>query len=422
MIQESPGVNSGLARKPDSLRTWRKSVIEGGFLPVIVVAGSRGKSTVSNLVQHMIGDQYRIGRRSQDGVDILGIRQQGEIEPWNRVETMLRSGDLDVAIWELDWATASTLPESARHAVVALTNVCANREACFIYGDAKIAMRSLPGIVNTLEDGGVLILNGEDQAVADLGDGREHTSIMAGLGVDSPAIGAHWQAGGVCAWVESDHLCIGHRQAPLRLLRTDELSFALNGVAGFEVHNALVASAIAYAIGLRSSAIAAALRSFRSDYWRMPGSFNIMYASGVPIIIDRPAPSWFLRPVVRALRDFRQARLLTVVGRFDDVPEEDLGEVGRLLGRVSSAVLIATGRSTDGYPWELLRDGAMRNEVPPVVLPFATEHAAFRKAQAMARAADTIYLLSESPEQLHHFWPTRGKADSGASAGSSAAL
>ncbi len=422
MNQRSLEVESGLANKPDSLRTWRKSALEAGFLPIIVVAGSRGKSTVSHLVQHMIGDQYRIAMRSSDGVDILGARQQGEIEPWNRVETMLRSGELDVAIWELDWATASTLPESARHAIVAITNVCANREACFIFGDAKIAMRSLPGIVNTLANGGVLVLNGEDHAVAELSENREKSSILAGLGVASPAVAAHWQSGGVCAWVESDHLCIGHRQAPMRLLRTDELTFALNGVAGFEVHNALMASSIAYAIGLRSSAVAAALRSFRSDFWSMPGSFNIMYASGVPTIIDRPAPSWFLQPVIRALRDFRQARLLTVVGRFDEVPVEDLGEVGRLLGRVSSALLIATGRSTDGYPWELVRDGAMRNEVPPVVLPFATEHAAFRKAQAMARAADTIYLLSENPGEFHHFWPARGRSDTGVSAGSSAAL
>jgi hypothetical protein len=74
---------------------------------------------------------------------------------------------------------------------------------------------------------------------------------------------------------------------------------------------------------------------------------------------------------------------------------------------VSSAMLVATGRATDGYQWQLLREGAFRNEVPPVFLPFPTEQAAYRKAVAMARPADTIYFLSAAPEQLHHLLPTR---------------
>ena len=146
----------------------------------------------------------------------------------------------------------------------------------------------------------------------------------------------------------------------------------------------------------------------------MPGSFNLMYSSGVPTIVDRPAPSWFVRPIVRALRDFRQARLLTVIGAMEGVPEQDFAEVGRLLGRVSSAMLVATGRATDGYAWNLLREGAFKNTVPPVFLPFPTEQAAFRKAVAMARPADTIYFLSAAPEQLQHFWPAKYHQDTAA--------
>ncbi|MGD9711831.1 MAG: hypothetical protein AB7V46_07180, partial [Thermomicrobiales bacterium] len=68
------------------------------------------------------------------------------------------------------------------------------------------------------------------------------------------------------------------------------------------------------------------------------------------------------------------------------------------------ALFVATGRATDGYDWSLIREGANRNAVPPVVLPFSTEEAAFRKASTMARAADTIFYLSAHPEQIQAQW------------------
>jgi cyanophycin synthetase len=400
----------GLARhqkKPESIREWRSASLERRALPIIMIAGSRGKTTVSRLVELMVGDQYKIATRSPDGVAIRGERQAGEIEPWSRVERMLQSGELDLAIWEVDWPTASTLQPTMKHSVLAITNVCANRDACMIYGDAKIALRSLPVLMGSLPEGGTLVLNGEDLAISSLHEGREATTVLAGMGIDAPEMETHWQAGGVCAWVESDFLCIGHNRGPVRLARTSELKFALSGMASFEVHNALMAASIGYSIGVRASAIAAALHAFRSDLREMPGSFNLIYSSGVPTIVDRPAPSWFVRPIVRALRDFRQARVITVVGTMEGVPEQDFAEVGRLLGRVSSAMLVATGRATDGYQWQLLREGAFRNDVPPVFLPFPTEQAAYRKAVAMSRPADTIYFLSASPEQLHHLLPAK---------------
>jgi UDP-N-acetylmuramyl tripeptide synthase len=395
------------AIRAESIREWRQITLGANLLPVIMVAGSRGKTTVCRLLEAMIGEQFRIATRDPSGVRIDGELQEGEIEPWTRVEQMLRNGQLDLAIWELDWPTAATLPPTHHYALLAVTNVCANREECMIWGDARMALRTLPVLARTLPERGMLVLNGDDQVVADLRELHPFRTLLAGHGIESPAMEEQWNSGGACAWIDSGHLCAGQAGAAVRLARVSDIAFALGGVASFEIENALVAAAIAHGIGVRASAIGAALRTFRCDPRSMPGSFNVISSSGTPVIIDRPAPSWYLRPVLRAVRDFRQARLITVVGRLTTTPEEDYAEVGRLLGRISSALLIATGRAVDGYPWGVIRDGALRNEVPPVVLPVATEQAAFRKAVAMARPADTIFCLAEAPEQLMQAWPSR---------------
>lgn len=394
----------GLSTRAESFREWRNQALGRGALPTIMIAGSRGKTTVTQLLATMIGDQWRMAIRNPGGVTIQGELQEGEIEPWQRVESMLREGDLDVALWEVDWPTAVALPGEMNIATLAITNVCANREECMIYGDAKLAIKSLPVLVQALPGHGTLVLNGEDFLVSDLLEGRSSSTILVGQGIESPAMDAHWQQGGACAWVESEYLCIGHRRGPARLIQQSEVGFALGGIASFEIQNGLMAAAIAYSLGIRSSTIANALRSFHSDVRAMPGSFNMMYTGGVPTIVDRPSPSWFIRPIIRALRDYRQARLLTVVGQMDGVPKQDYAEVGRLLGRVSSALFVATGRAADEYDWTPIRDGAYKNDVPPVVIPFATEQAAFRKALAMARPADVIYYLSSNPEQIQAQW------------------
>jgi UDP-N-acetylmuramyl tripeptide synthase len=410
-----PEVPSAFDR-PESVREWRREVLQQGLLPIIVVAGSRGKTTVAHLLRHMLRDQYRIATRNEFGVTIRDERQSGEIEPWKRVESMLEHNELDLAIWEIDWATARALDAGSRHAVLAITNVCANREECMIYGDARAAFQALPVLERSLGESGVLILNGEDYAVASLRQPGAPRTVMAGMGIDAPAMESHRLRGGMSAWLEGNALCLSSNYSVRQLGRAEDLPFALNGLAPFQLHNALTAAAAAYVMGVRTSTISMALRTFRSDIREIPGSFNLMYTAGIPTIIDRPAPSWFLRPVVRALRDFRQARLLTIVGEMTDLPEEDLPEVGRLIGRVSSALLVVTGRASDGYRWQHIRDGALRNEVPPVLLTYATEQAAFRKAIAMARPVDVMYVLSSAPERFQHLWPRRSGGETVAGA------
>src|SRR5262245_52908072 len=86
-----------------SFGEWRAWVTGAGLQPVIVVAGSRGKTIVSTLLESILrAAGLRIAVWSSFGVDVDGVRQAGELGPWQDIEHSLESGEIDVAIREVD--------------------------------------------------------------------------------------------------------------------------------------------------------------------------------------------------------------------------------------------------------------------------------------------------------------------------------
>src|SRR5215218_2375914 len=113
---------------PGSFRRWRERIVAAGLEPVIVVAGSRGKTTVVRLLNEMFVEAgLRTAIWTNRGVEIEGTPQRGELGPWANVRDRLSTGDLDVAIREVGWSTVRTSGLTAASSpIVAVTNVCAN--------------------------------------------------------------------------------------------------------------------------------------------------------------------------------------------------------------------------------------------------------------------------------------------------------
>ena len=74
-------------------------------------------------------------------------------------------------------------------------------------------------------------------------------------------------------------------------------------------------------------------------------------------------PSWFLRISLRAAAGLGSGRLVRVVGPMTSVADDDLLEVGRLLGRGGGVLLVHGAWGENRY--QALRQGAAVNQVPP---------------------------------------------------------
>jgi UDP-N-acetylmuramyl tripeptide synthase len=381
---------------PDSFSEWRQKLRTGGAVPIIAVAGSRGKSTVIRVLDTIFrAADLRTATWTAMGVVSRGRRPRGELGPWSRAIERLAESRLDVAIQELDWSTvrAVGLPKGV-YPVLAVTNVCVNNDQCMIHDEARRAMMALPSVLQAVHPSGALVLNGEDYAVSGEEVHSPAPTILVAQSHENPLIRAQLRHGGTAVWVENGEILIGATDRAVALCRVDSLPIALGGEATFQLTNVMVAASAANAIGIPPEVIRDALAGFMPNPMDLPGSFNLIEAGGVKVIVDRPDPSWFLRPVMRVVRDIPRHRLITVAGQFTSAPVSDLQEIGRLVGRVSSAIIVHNQES-DGERAERLRQGIAMNDVPPVVIRTTTERRAVNRALRMARPGDALLILAE---------------------------
>jgi cyanophycin synthetase len=399
VIAEPIASHSGRTPRPTRFSDWRARLDRERVAPVIAVAGSKGKTSVLRTVESILrAAGYRFASWTDQGVEIDGERQRGELGPWSRALTRLAAGGLDIALQELDWATVQTAgAPGAKYPVVAIANLCANSEACFFTPEALQARRALQLIKSSVAPGGRLVLNAEDFALSDEGDGgrRPDGRYLVGVSAEAPVLRRHILQGGDACWLEQGSITIRESGRMESIADVRRLRSTREGTIPFAVQNALLATAIARSCGISGAQIAAGLVAHDAQPESMPGSFNVFEVDSATIVVDRPMPSWFLRSSLRACANLGPGRQIRVVGSMPDVPTDDLSEVGRLLGR-NGGVLIAYGVWASER-LELLRQGASGNTVPPIFLQAPGERAAVQQALNMIRSKDVVLILAEHP-------------------------
>jgi cyanophycin synthetase len=391
-------VNSSVASlRQGSFIGWRGHLDRVQVPPVVAIAGSRGKTSVLRAADAIFANaNLRTATRSSGGVEIEGESQRGEISPWARVLTRLRSGGLDVAFQELDWVSVqATAMGELTYPVLAVTNLCANNDACLATPETLLARKSLARIRASLPGTAQLVLNAHDFALAD-GDGEVSAQhYLVGMTPDAPMLRRHLAKGGNACYIQNHTVMLAESGVPVAVLATSDVPWFRKESVPFSVQNGLMATAIAHACGLGISQIRAGLTAYVPRAATMPGSFNVFDAGSATVVVDRPTHPWFLRTSIRGAAGLGDRRQIRVVGPMLSVPTDDMNEVGRLLGRQSGAILIH-----GEWPFDrlgLFKLGVAMNDVPPVMLHAADERRAILQGLEMLRADDVLLVLAENP-------------------------
>ncbi len=397
MIAGTERAKVRVVQRPASFQAWRAEAVAKGAVPLVAVAGSRGKTTVVRLLETICTEAgLRTATWTDEGVEIAGKRQRGELLPWSKAMRMLTTGDIDLAIQELDWATVNAvgLPAGV-YPLVAITNFCNNSETCLASEEMVRAARALASVASSVQPEGTIISNGDDYAAATALLPDSGAPVLVAVSKDTPFVRQHLRAGGRAAWIEDDELIVGTDAERVTICSQTNVSVGLQGAVAFELHNALEAAALALAMGISERDIARALSRSAPSADLMPGSFNVVPIAGATAIVDRAAPSWFLRPVMRAIGHLPHRRFLAVVGRLAGVSDQDMFEIGRLLGRAGGALIVHDGDLPDRA--QTFRQGIAQNEVPPVVIHTASERQAVNRALRMIQPDDILLILADEP-------------------------
>jgi len=368
-------------------------------LPLVGVAGIRGKSTIVWLLNQMLrADGRSVGVWSSTGVYIDDERQPGELGPWSRVLEATQSGELDVAVQELETplVTGVGLPEGI-YPLAAISTLCGNNEECLISPEASQGAEAQQIVARAVRSDGVLILNADDHAVL---EAAEHTSadvVLFALHHENPALRRHLQSGKSAVWVQDGHVVVGTRSINRRLIGVSAAHFALDGALTFQVQNLLCAVALAVGLNIPDTAIREGLRTFTPDPIRLPGSCNIFQTGNATIVVDSARQVWTLRSLTRGIRHQHHRRMITVSGCFPHLADYQVIEAGRLIGRLGGAVILHA-EEMHRSNIDLMIDGIAQNEVPPLVLSMPDEREAISHALRMLGEGSLCLLVTEDVE------------------------
>jgi cyanophycin synthetase len=365
-------------------------------LPLVGVAGTRGKSTVAWLLETMLTAAGRsVGLWCSTGVYVRGERRDGELGPWSQVLEMVATGALDVAIQELEttMVTAVGLPEHI-YPLAGISTLCGNNEACLISPEAARGALAQSIVARAVRPDGLLVLNTDDQAVFGAAEETAADVVLFALRRDNPFMRRHLDNGGCGVWVEDGVVLIGSGFDVREIVAVTEVGFTLDGTLMLQVQNLLCATAMAAALELPDVAIREGATRFNPDPVRLPGSCNILPVNGGTVVLDSVRQVWTLRSLIRGIRHQIKRRTIIVSGCFSHLPTAQVAEAGRLLGRPGGVVILHS-QDVHGPLIDVLMDGIAQNEIPPLVLTMPAEVHGIEHALRMIGEGDLCLMITD---------------------------
>jgi len=385
-------------------------------LPKVIITGTNGKTTTSRMTTRILKTAgLVVGASSTDALTVDEvIIDKGDWTGPGAARRILRHPKVTAAV--LETARGGLLRRGLGVVGVdaaAVTNVGDDH-----FGDHGIV--DLAGMAKTkatvwraVRPGGRRLVNADCdpsfQAALDLvgveGGGAElpaETWILSSLDKNSPRIQAHLSRGGEAWFVSNDAICRAQGDSIEVVMPAAEMPASWGGSARHNVANALVAGALACALGLTTKDVAAGLRTFGASVDDNPGRAERWQIGDVTVALDFGHNAHGLSvlvPMIRALRE-GHGRLAVSIAQAGDRSEEDLATlIDGVLAFEPALVVVRPlpgyerGRQT-GEVEALLKSALVARQVPSDAVKLAaSEVDALDQELAWAEPGDVILHL-----------------------------
>jgi cyanophycin synthetase len=135
---------------------------------------------------------------------------------------------------------------------------------------------------------------------------------------------AHLANGGRAVVGDQQAIILATGESRITLVELERLEWTLGGRIGFQVLNALAATAAAWACGANPALIARALATFGRNEAMVPGRFNRQEINQVEVIVDYGHNAPAMAALASAIQALDSRRTLMVLGLPGDRRDEDI--------------------------------------------------------------------------------------------------
>ena len=377
-------------------------------IPMAAITGTNGKTTTSRMVAHILKmSGYHVGLTTTDGIYIDGERYlSGDMTgPWS-ARVVLKHPLVDAAV--LETARGGILREGLGYDKVdvgAVLNVAGDHLG--LTGVETLedlaAVKAL--VVEVVKDDGYAVLNADDPLTVAMVARCDGDPFYFTFDPHNPVVQEHVRKGGRAVVLEDGlngkMLTLYERNQHIPLLWAHLIPATLEGLARFNVANALAAAAIARALGVKVENIRQGLRTFDSSHFQVPGRLNVYDHHPFRVIVDyghNPPAVQAMADLVQALP--RKGRAIGVVAAPGDRRDADIQAIGGIAGRTFDLLFCREDYSHRGRaPGEVAglvhRAAAAAGLAEERIVEIWDETEAIAAALATAQTGDLLVIFAD---------------------------
>jgi cyanophycin synthetase len=416
-VNAAPGLRMHLQPSFGKARAVGEAIIanmfapdEDGRIPVVAVAGTNGKTTTVRLTAHILTlSGKRVGMTNSDGVYIEKRRiDTGDCSGPKSARSVLMHPDVDAAV--LEAARGGVLREGLafdRCDVAIVTNIGMGDHLGLSYittvEDLAVVKRV---IVQNVAPHGTAVLNAMDPMAAAMANTCPGSTTFFTSDIHHPIAATHRAQGKRVVYRDGDFI-VAAEGGSNQSISLASIPIARNGTIGFQVENAMAATAAAWALGIDWDTIRNGLSTFVNDAQTAPGRFNLFDYHGATVIADYGHNPDAILALVQAIENMPTKRRLVAISGAGDRRDVDIRHQTEILGDAFDEVILyqdkcQRGRA-DGEVVALLRQGLANARRARVIDEIRGEFLAIDTVLERTQPGDLcLILIDQVDEALGH--------------------
>ncbi|WP_308624814.1 cyanophycin synthetase [Massilia rubra] len=353
-VNAAPGIRMHQYPSAGTPRDAGDAIVESMFsgsdgrIPLIAVTGTNGKTTTTRLIEHAARlTGLCTGMTTTEGVYINGERtMEGDCTGYHSALSLLSAPDVDLAV--LETARGGILKRGLafdRCDVSVVLNVSADHLG--LDGVDTLDEMAMVKEVVARSASRAVVLNAHDPLCVDMASriapGVE--ILYFSLDASHPVLLAHLAGGGRAVFLHERGVVLASGASRQRLLDERAMPVSMNGVARYNVANALAAAAALAAAGFANDSIVAGLSSFVSDGKNNPLRSNLFDIGGVQVVVDFAHNCAAYGALSEMARGMAAGQIVGVVSAPGDRRDGDLRQIGQVCAAGFDTVVVYESES-----------------------------------------------------------------------------
>jgi len=328
-------------------------------IPIIAVTGTNGKTTTTRLVAYIMQQAgFKVGFTCSDGIYIKGeVVEKGDCSGPVSAAFVLKNKNIDFAV--LECARGGILRAGLAFDqcdVAIITNVAEDHLDLKGINTLEQLAEVKAIVALAVKPDGYAVLNADDDLVYAIHEKLSCKPAYFSHNPHNPRIAAHCAKGGIAIVPENGCLTILNGSDRIQVETFANIPITFNGMADFNISNAMAAVLAAYAEGVSMEDIRTALMHFKPSVALTPGRMNFFQFRNFSVIVDFAHNPHGFKAISRLVGSFDATVKIAIIAGTGDRRDEDIIHIAEEAATIFDELIVRQDISLRGRPGQEIID------------------------------------------------------------------